>query len=78
MTLTIPLTGACTIFHVGAVKYIKTGTMQGSTIRPNMTKLGFLQKAKNKDLAENEPPKSNSTKCIALRQHQANLLDYEK
>ena len=44
-----------------------------------MRKLGYLKKnEKNKDLAENKPPKSNSTKCIALRQHQTNLVDYEK
>ena len=34
------VTGACTSFQVDAVKYFTTGTLKGSTIRPNMKNLG--------------------------------------
>ena len=30
------VTGACTSFHIDAVKYFTTGAMSGSTLRPNM------------------------------------------
>ena len=77
------VTGVCISFHVDAVKYFTTGSMSGSTIRPNMRKLGWMKKkGKSKELAGKKPTKFNTTKFIALqndlREHQATLVDFEK
>ena len=77
------VTVACTSFHVDAVKYFTTGAMSGSTIRPNMRKLGYLKKKSNKkDLAGKKPTKFNSTKFVELqyklREHQTTLVEFEE
>ena len=77
------VTGACTSFHIDAVKYFTTGAISGSTLRPNMRKLGYLKKKSNKkELAGKKPTKFNSTKFVELqhelREHQAALVEYEE
>ena len=57
--------------------------MSGSTIRPNMRKLGrMIKKGKSKELAGKKPTKFNTTKFIELqndlREHQATLIDFER
>ena len=76
------VTGVCTSFHIDAVKYFTTGSMSGSTIRPNMRKLGWIKKkGKKKELAGKKTTKFNSTKFVELqnnlRSHQATLVEYE-